>query len=75
MKTQLILTLYDALICEKRINRKEFCEKYDISERSFYRYFKQIGQFLMHRKVDYILKVDEPYGVYYLEKVAHTKND
>ncbi len=70
MKTQLILSLYDALICGKKISRAEFCKNRVISERTFYRYIKEIGLFLMHVQHSYILKECEPEGVYYFEKIV-----
>lgn len=68
MKTQLILLLYDTLLFSKRVLRREFCDENSISERTFYRYIKEIGLFLMHNKCNYIINVDETTGVYYLEK-------
>ncbi len=69
MKTQLILNLYDLLYSEERIDRKNFCTVNAISERTFYRYIKEINVFLMHYKRKYVLKVDEPSGIYYIEKI------
>lgn len=67
MKTQLILTLYDKLLSGERVDRRLFCSQNFISERTFYRYIKEINIFVMHRKRDAILNVAEPDGVYYLE--------
>lgn len=69
MKTQLILTLYDLLCSGKSIDRKQFCTVNCISERTFYRYIKEINIFIMHSKREYVLKVEEPVGQYYLEKL------
>lgn len=68
MKTQLILTLYDALLCGKKVERKTYCIQNRISERTFYRYIKEINIFIMHSKRDVVIKVDDPDGIYYIEK-------
>ncbi len=68
MKTQLILTLYDKLSSGEKIDRKLFCSQNFISERTFYRYVKEINIFIIHNKRNVVLNVDEPVGVYYLEK-------
>ena len=69
MKTQLILTLYDLLYSGKSINRKAFCADTGVSERTFYRYIKEINIFLMHAKRNCVLKVEEPSGIYFIDKL------
>ena len=69
MKTQLVLTLYNLLLFGERIDRKIFCQSNQISERTFYRYIKEINIFIMHAKKNYVLMVDEPDGVYYFENI------
>ncbi len=69
MKTQLVLTLYNLLLFGERIDRKIFCQSNQISERTFYRYIKEINIFIMHAKQNYVLMVDEPDGVYYFENI------
>lgn len=69
MKTQLVLTLYNLLLFGERIDRKIFCQSNRISERTFYRYIKEINIFIMHAKQNYVLMVDEPDGVYYFENI------
>lgn len=69
MKTQLILSMYDCLLSGKKVERQAFCANNRISERTFYRYIKEIGIFLMHNKSDSVLQVDEPDGIYYLESI------
>ena len=69
MKTQLVLTLYNLLLFGERIDRKIFFLFIQISERTFYRYIKEINIFIMHAKQNYVLMVDEPDGVYYFENI------
>lgn len=68
MKTQLILILYDTLSGGGKVDRKLFCASNFISERTFYRYIKEINVFIMHNRHDVVLNVDEPDGIYYFEK-------
>lgn len=67
MKTQIILNLYDTLLNGGKVERKLFCTDNSISERTFYRYIKEINIFIMRRKRDIVLNVAEPDGVYYFE--------
>jgi hypothetical protein len=68
MKTQLILIMYETLISGQTLARDNFCMKYCISVRTFYRYIKEIGTFIMHEKRELTLNEDEPNGFYYLVK-------
>ncbi len=68
MKTQNILTLYDTLLCGAMVEKKSFCTQKGISERTFYRYIREINIFIMHCKRDVVLRVDDPYGLYYIAK-------
>jgi predicted DNA-binding transcriptional regulator YafY len=68
MKTQLILLLYDTLQRGEKVERQSFCKIYAISERTFYRYIKEISLFIMRNKRTYILKEEEPNGVYFIVK-------
>lgn len=68
MKTQFILSLYDALLVGQKVSRQTFCMQNAVSERTFYRYINEISLFIMHNRHDLVLKVDEPVGKYYLEK-------
>ena len=52
MKSYTMLNLYDALLNGDKVNRLTICE------RTFYRYIKEIGEFLMHCKSDYVIAVD-----------------
>lgn len=67
MKTQLILTLYDKLTVGNGVDREQFCADFAISERTFYRYIREINLFIMRAKRTLVLKVDEPTGHYYTE--------
>lgn len=69
MKTQLILNIYDVLCSGRGVDRKQFCADNCISERTFYRYIKEINIFIMHAKPNFVLNVDEPVGHYYLQKL------
>lgn len=47
MKIEIILLLYDRLICGGRVGRNAFCAQFGISERTFYRYIRKINDFLV----------------------------
>lgn len=68
MKTELILLLYDELIGGKIISRAEFCLRYSVSERTFYRYMHEIAVFFRAYKPEYIIDIAELQGQYYLKK-------
>ena len=68
MKIQLILLLYDMLLGGKKVVRKEFCARNNVSERTFYRYIKEVALFLMHNKPGMLLGVAEPHGEYFIEQ-------
>ena len=69
MKTQLILRLYDALINGEKVGRLEFCKLHSITERTFYRYIKEINMFFIHHKRNVILDVIEPNGEYFVKHI------
>ena len=50
------------------VEKKSFCTQKGISERTFYRYIREINIFIMHCKRDVVLRVDDPYGLYYIAK-------
>ena len=66
MKTFLVLSIYDALVSGKEITRKEFCERENISERTFYRYMKNVSDYInaTDRANDFSLR--ETDGIYRL---------
>ena len=66
MKTFLVLSIYDALVNGKEITRKEFCERENISERTFYRYMKNVSDYInaTDRANDFSLR--ETDGIYRL---------
>lgn len=68
MKIELILLLYDALICGGNIVRKNFCAEHSLSERTFYRYMREISIFFRAHKPEYIIDIAEWKGQYYLKK-------
>lgn len=65
MKTELVLVLYDRLFEEKCVSRRTFCDEFNISERTFYRYIREISGYLKKYKVNYYIDVKEPEGKYY----------
>lgn len=68
MKIELVLLLYDTLMRGGNVVRADFCMRYAISERTFYRYLKNIGNFLREYCSEYVIDVVEPEGKYYLKK-------
>ena len=72
MKTFLVLSIYDSLVSGKEVTRKEFCEKENIFERTFYRYMKNVSDFMSttDRANDFSLK--ETDGVYRLTNIQTT---
>ena len=69
MKTQIILSLYEDLISGRLVKRKKFCKDYEISERTFYRYLREISIFLMKSSPEKVLCETEGKGEYYLKHV------
>ena len=59
MKIESILLLYDELIGGKTVSRAEFCAEHSITERTFYRYLREITAFLRAHKSSYIVDVSE----------------
>lgn len=68
MKTELILLMYDALIGGGSISRKIFCAQYKISERTFYRYLRELTAYLAKHRSACTVEVLEPDGRYFLKK-------
>ena len=68
MKNELILLLYDTLICGKTVERKSFCSENKISERTFYRYMREISLFFIKHKHNTVTDVREPDGEYYAKE-------
>lgn len=69
MKIELILLLYDAFIGGEAVSRRDFCAAHAISERTFYRYIREVSVFLRAHKPDRVVDVAEPEGKYYLKKI------
>ena len=69
MKIESILLLYDELIVGKTVSRAEFCAEHSITERTFYRYLREITVFLRAHRPSYIVDVAGREGVYFLKKV------
>ena len=65
-KTFLVLSIYDSLVSGKEVTRKEFCERENISERTFYRYMKNVSDYIntTDRANDFSLR--ETDGIYRL---------
>ena len=68
MKIESILLLYDELIGGKTVSRAEFCAEHSITERTFYRYLREITACLRAHKSSYIVDVSERKGAYFLKK-------
>lgn len=69
MKTTLILLLYDMLLGGKAVSRAEFCEEHSLSERTFYRYLREVSAFLRTYKADCVVDMADREGRYFLKKV------
>lgn len=69
MKIEIILTLYDLLISGKKVSRQSFCVQNNISERTFYRYMREISSFLRKRRPKYMVDFSEREGLYSLKKI------
>lgn len=67
MKVELILFLYDAFLRGEVVSRREFCLRYSVSERTFYRYLHEISLFLREYRPSCVLDVLEPQGKYYIK--------
>ncbi|HIR22836.1 MAG TPA: hypothetical protein IAB32_03530 [Candidatus Scatosoma pullicola] len=67
MKTEWMLLIYDALIGGQSVARIEFCCRHAISERTFYRYMREISSFLRKYKPGYKVEVLEPEGKYFMK--------
>ncbi len=68
MKIQTILLLYDALMRGETLSRTEFCALHKISERTFYRYMREISRFLRQYRPDCIVDIMRDEGKYFLKK-------
>lgn len=68
MKIESILYIYDALLGGQKIDRNTFCAQFKISERTFYRYMREINAFIRKHKPEYIVDVKEPAGGYFIKK-------
>ncbi len=68
MKIEIILLLYDRLICGGRVDRNAFCAQFGISERTFYRYIREINDFLRWHKSDYVVDLCGKNHEYYMRK-------
>ena len=69
MKIENILCIYDALVSGQKIVRNTFCAKFCVSERTFYRYMREISDFVRKHRAEYVVCVSERDGVYSLKKL------
>ena len=69
MKIELVLLLYDKLVGGETVPRKKFCGEHGISERTFYRYLREVSEFLRVHKPSRIVDVTGSCGEYFLRKV------
>lgn len=68
MKIELMLLIYETLIGGKDVARGEFCRAQQISERTFYRYMRELSAFLRKHKPGCRIEIVGPDGRYFLEK-------
>ena len=68
MKIEIILLLYDRLICDCKVGRNAFCVQFGISERTFYRDIREINDFLRWHKSDYVVDLCGKNHEYYMRK-------
>ena len=66
MKTFLVLSIYDSLVSGKEVTRKEFCERENISERTFYRYMKNVSDYINATERSNDFSLQETDGIYRL---------
>lgn len=69
MKIENILYIYDALLGGQKIDRNTFCAQFKISERTFYRYMREINAFIRQYKPECVVDVQEPAGEYFIKIV------
>lgn len=67
MKIKKILLLYDAFLSGEFVSRRNFCAEQAISERTFYRYLREIADFFREYKPDCIVEPAGPEGGYILK--------
>lgn len=66
MKTNLVLLLYDKLMNDEQVVRRDFCAEHGISERTFYRYINDIEGHLLRSGRNLHVMVQEPKGEYFI---------
>ena len=66
MKTEIVLLLYDTLIGGESVSRAEFCAKYGLSERTFFRYMREINLFLRTHRPARVIDYSARRGEYVL---------
>lgn len=69
-----ILYIYDMLIKEKRLDKKEIQKELLINDLAFKRYIKEIRNYLSFMKKDKEIYYDRGEDVYYLKKKTLDKN-
>ena len=71
MKIEVVLLLYDALMRGERISRRtEYC----ISERTFYRYMREVTDFLRKYKPEYVVDLSRSDSEYFAVKLPQSEN-
>ena len=71
MKTQIVLTLFNYLVCGKTICRNDFCVRFGISCRTFYRYVREISCFLRGSRPDCVIDVSREGAEYRLKNCTN----
>lgn len=69
-----ILYIYEKLIKEKRLDKKEIQKELLINDLAFKRYIKEIRNYLSFMKKDKEIYYDRGEDVYYLKKKTLDKN-
>lgn len=67
MKIETILIMYDILVNSGTICRQSFCVAHGISERTFYRYMREINDFFREHKHEYIVDSSRENCEYYIK--------
>lgn len=74
MKIEVVLLLYDALMRSERISRRTVCAEYCISERTFYRYMREVTDFLRKYKPEYVVDLSRSDSEYFAVKLPQSEN-
>lgn len=68
MNIKMLLAMYDTLINGGRVSRRGVCAQYGLSERTFYRYMREISAFLREYKSDCVIDLSRDGAEYFIKK-------